>query len=210
MLSGDIQEHHKKHYNQYSELYKSIGLNYLDIVFILCSKINILLINSLSMFIKFTIFFVFLISFSSSQIFSHSDGMQTESVYDSVYAKKLGADDYGMKTYIMAFLRSGKVSSKDKEESQRLQMEHLNNIVRLAEEGVLVLAGPFMSSDQDIRGIYIFDVTTIEEAKKLTETDPAIQAGVLEMELIPWYGSAALVELNNIHKKIQKISITDQ
>ena len=93
---------------------------------------------------------------------------------------------------------------------QRLQMEHLKNIIRLAEEGVLVLAGPFMSNDQDIRGIYIFDVTTVEEAKKLTETDPAIQAGVLVMELIPWYGSAALMELNDIHKKIQKISITDQ
>ncbi len=171
---------------------------------------NNLLFNSMFMFIKSIIFFIVLITLTGKHIFSQTDGNQTGSLYDSVYAEKLGADDYGMKTYVMAFLRSGKVSSKDKEESQRLQMAHLNNIIRLAGEGVLVLAGPFMDSDQDIRGIYIFDVKTVEEAKKLTETDPAIQAGVLEMELIPWYGSAALLELNDIHKKIQKISITGQ
>lgn len=159
--------------------------------------------------LKLTMLAAFLF-FTNSTVFSQSEENKTVSEYDSLYAQKLGADDYGMKTYVMAFLRSGKVSSKDKEESQRLQMEHLKNIVRLAEEGVLVLAGPFMSSDQDIRGIYIFDVATVEDAKKLTETDPAIQAGVLEMELIPWYGSAALVELNSIHKKIQKVSISGE
>lgn len=162
------------------------------------------------MCLKLIIFFVILISFKTNLTYSQKVPDQTESSYDSAYAQKLGADDYGMKTYVIAFLRSGNVSSENKEESQRLQMEHLKNIIRLAEEGVLVLAGPFMSSDQDIRGIYVFDVKTVEEARTLTETDPAIQAGVLEMELIPWYGSAALMELNNIHKKIQKISITDQ
>lgn len=157
-------------------------------------------------FIFLTFFILIVISTAHSQ----ANESNSENLFDSVYAKKLGADDYGMKTYIMAFLRSGKVSSKNKAESDSLQMEHLKNIIRLAEEGVLLLAGPFMSNDQDIRGIYVFDVKTVEEARKLTETDPAIQAGVLEMELIPWYGSAALMEVNNIHKRIQKISITDK
>jgi hypothetical protein len=63
--------------------------------------------------------------------------------------------------------------------------------------------------DGEMRGIYIFNVTTIEEAKKLTETDPAIQAGRLEMELHPWYGSAALMEVNNLHNRLQKKDITE-
>ena len=46
-----------------------------------------------------------------------------------------------------------------------------------------------------------------EEAEALTNTDPAIQAGSLVMELIPWYGSAALMEVNEIHGKIAKINI---
>ena len=79
----------------------------------------------------------------------------------------------------------------------------MKNIGRLADEGKLVLAGPFMD-DQDWRGIYIFDVKTVEEAQKLVETDPAIKAGVFEVELHPWYGSATLIEIPKMHKKIQK------
>lgn len=68
------------------------------------------------------------------------------------------------------------------------------------------MAGPFMD-DGDIRGIYIFNVKTIEEAQALTETDPAIKAGRLIMELHPWYGSAALMQINQLHKKIAKEQI---
>jgi hypothetical protein len=56
----------------------------------------------------------------------------------------------------------------------------------------------------ELRGIYIFNVETVEAARKLTETDPAVKAGRLEMELHPWYGSAALMEVNETHNKIQK------
>jgi len=55
-----------------------------------------------------------------------------------------------------------------------LQKAHLENIRPLAEHGKLIVAGPFMDNG-DIRHIYIFDVKIIEEAKQLTETDPAIQ-----------------------------------
>ncbi len=78
----------------------------------------------------------------------------------------------------------------------------------MAEEGTLVLAGPFLDSEE-VRGIYIFDVETIEEAKALTETDPAIKAGSLNMELRPWYGTAALKEVTKIAKTLSKKSITE-
>ncbi|MBL0107071.1 MAG: hypothetical protein IPP52_07250 [Ignavibacteria bacterium] len=125
--------------------------------------------------------------------------------YDSLLAKKYGADDYGMKQFIMAFLKSGKNILTDKAEEDRLQSEHMKNINKMAEDGKLVIAGPFMDN-QSLKGIYIFDVRTLEEARELTSTDPAVKAGVLEMELHPWYGSAALLEINNIHNKIQKKS----
>ena len=84
---------------------------------------------------------------------------------------------------------------------------HGLNIQRLAAEGKLVVAGPFLDK-QPIRGIYIFNVSSIEEAKQLTETDPSIQAGTLEMELHPWYGSAALMEVVRIHKTLEKAGIS--
>lgn len=127
-------------------------------------------------------------------------------VYDSLYAQRLGADDYGMKQYVMAFLKSGPNRDQTPEEAEALQRAHLDNIVRLAEAGKLVLAGPFLD-DTELRGIYIFNVTTVEEAKQLTESDPAIKAGRLVMELHPWYGSAAVMEVNEIHEKVAKIKI---
>ena len=129
-------------------------------------------------------------------------------VYDAEKASKYGADDYGMKKYIFAFLKRGPNRDLPKEEAAQLQNAHLQNIMRLAEEGKLILAGPFFGND-DLRGIYIFDVETLEEAKSLTETDPAIKAGSLVMELKEWYGSAALMEVAKIGMTLQKKSITD-
>lgn len=126
-----------------------------------------------------------------------------ENGFDAALAERLGADEYGMHQYVMAFLKKGPNRDQPEEEANELQKAHMANIGRLAEEGKLVLAGPFMD-DGDVRGIYIFDVKTIEEAKALTETDPAIQAGRLIMDLHPWYGSAALMQVNEIHKKVTK------
>ena len=132
--------------------------------------------------------------------------IQEKKVYDSVLARELGADSYGMKQYVMAFLMRGDSSSADSAEAERLQRAHLDNITRMAEEGKLLLAGPFLDNT-DIRGIYIFNVSTLEEAEQLTVSDPAIKAGVLKMELHPWYGSAALQELNEMHASIQADTI---
>lgn len=127
-------------------------------------------------------------------------------LFDQAYADHLGADEYGMRSYVMALLKSGPNRDQDSATRSALQRAHLDNIKRLAEEGKLVMAGPFLD-DSEIRGIYIFAVSTIEEAEELTLTDPAVKAGSLIMELHPWYGSAALMEVNEIHKQVAKISI---
>ncbi|TVP16298.1 hypothetical protein AYI87_02440 [Shewanella sp. KCT] len=126
--------------------------------------------------------------------------------YDAELAARVGADEYGMKRYVMAMLKSGPNRSQSEVEAERLQRAHLDNIGRLAEEGKLVLAGPFLE-EGNLRGIYIFNVTSVEEAKALTESDPAIKAGRLVMELHPWYGSAALMEVNRLHHKLAKKAI---
>src|ERR1700744_713593 len=140
----------------------------------------------------------------SANCFAQSQNPQ----YDAQLAQKLGADEYGMKAYVMAFLKAGPNRPKDSVTRAELQKAHLKNITKLADEGKLIMAGPFLD-DQPIKGIFIFNVTSIEEAKKLTETDPAIKAGSLVMELHPWYGSAALMETVDIHKKLEKKSVAD-
>ncbi len=123
--------------------------------------------------------------------------------YNLLLAQHLGADNYGMKQYVMAFLKAGPNRSQDEETAAKLQTAHLKNIQRLAAEGKLLLAGPFLD-DGNVRGIYIFNVPTLDEAEKLTQTDPAIQAGSLVMELHLWYGSAALQQINELHNAIVK------
>lgn len=134
---------------------------------------------------------------------TQDSGIETMTKYDSNLAIQYGADKYGMKRYVMAFLKRGPNRSQDSTTAAKLQSAHMENINRLANEGKLVLAGPFFD-DGDIRGIYIFNVESVEEAKILTESDPAIKAGTLVMELHPWYGSAALMNVNDLHSKLSK------
>jgi uncharacterized protein YciI len=126
--------------------------------------------------------------------------------FDSTLAIGLGADDYGMKKYVMAFLYAGPDRSQDSATAASLQRAHLDNITRMVEAGKLVLAGPMMDGG-DLRGIYVFNVETIEEARALTETDPAIQAGRLRMDLHPWYASATLPLIKDWHEKVAKLKI---
>ena len=125
--------------------------------------------------------------------------------YDEMLATKLGADDYGMSRYVIAFLKAGPNRSQDSTTAVELQAAHMANIRRMSQAGQLVLAGPFLDGG-DIRGIYIFAVESVEEAEELTATDPAIQAGRLVMEMHPWYGSAALKQVSKMHKRLRKIS----
>lgn len=125
-------------------------------------------------------------------------------VYDSILAKKLGADDFGMKKYVFCILKTGPANITNKAVKDSLFAGHMKNINRLSEEGKLAVAGPFMKNDRQYRGIYIFNVSSIAEAEKLTQTDPAIKAGIFVVELTEWYGSATLMETPELHKKIQK------
>ncbi|HWY12186.1 MAG TPA: YciI family protein [Bacteroidia bacterium] len=131
---------------------------------------------------------------------------KTKSNFDSILAKKLGADDYGMKQYVFCLLKTGPAKNVPKTKQDSLFAGHMKNIGRLADEGKLALAGPFMNSKQEYRGLFIFNVTTIEEAEKLVQTDPAIKNGLLKAEFTEWYGSASLLQIPEMHKKLQKKS----
>jgi len=125
--------------------------------------------------------------------------------YDAELAKKLGADEYGMKNYVFCILKTGPKDAEFKgKERDDIFTGHMKNIGRLADEGKLAVAGPFGKNDRSYRGLFIFNVATVEEAQKLVETDPTVKAGILIPELTPWYGSASLMATPEIHKKIAK------
>ncbi|TPE42555.1 YciI family protein [Pontibacter mangrovi] len=124
--------------------------------------------------------------------------------YNKALADSLGADDYGMKSYVLAILKTGPNTTTDKEKLSAYFRGHMENIGRLAKEGKLIVAGPLGKNEKNYRGIFILDAKTVEEAQKLVETDPAVQAKIFEVELYPWYGSAALPVYLETHRKIEK------
>lgn len=125
--------------------------------------------------------------------------------YDSELAKKLGADDYGMKSYIFVMLKTGSNESTDKAYKDSCFAGHLANITRLVKENKLIVAGPLDKNENAYRGIFILNVTTFDEANELLKTDPAINAKFLEADLYNWYGSAALSEYLETSDKIWKV-----
>lgn len=130
---------------------------------------------------------------------------QTENPnYDSKLAESLGGDDYGMKMYILAILKTGSNKIEDKEKLNELFKGHMDNINQLAKDGKLIIAGPLKRNDKNYRGIFILNAKTIEEANELLLTDPAIKEKLFEVEIFEWYGSAALPEYLKIHDKIEK------
>lgn len=128
-----------------------------------------------------------------------------EPAFDPELAKKLGADERGMKSYVLCILKTGPKDAEIKgDERKKIFAGHFENIGKLADEGKLVVAGPFGKNDKSYRGLYIFNVATVEEAEKLVNLDPAVQAGVFVHELTPWYGSAAMMVVSDTHKRIEK------
>jgi uncharacterized protein YciI len=124
--------------------------------------------------------------------------------YNAKLADSLGADDYGMKSYVLVILKTGPNKIEDKEKVNSLFAGHMANIHRMANSGLLVVAGPMKKNEKNYRGIFILNVKTLDEASKLLNTDPAIKENLLEAELYGWYGSATLPLYLPNHEKIEK------
>ncbi|GAB5401926.1 MAG: hypothetical protein Aurels2KO_01570 [Aureliella sp.] len=131
---------------------------------------------------------------------------QDANKYDPELAKELGADEYGMRSYVFCTLVTGETKLADPEKSKEVFAGHFANMERLAKEGKLVLAGPFVDGAPR-RGMFIFDVKSIADAEELVKSDPAVAAGVFDYELTKLYCSAALMKVGTIHQQIQKTEI---
>jgi uncharacterized protein YciI len=124
--------------------------------------------------------------------------------YDKALADSLGADKYGMKMYFLVILKTGSNAITDKEKLNELFKGHMSNINKLVQSGKLVVAGPLGKNDKQYRGIFILNAKTPEEVNTLLEGDPALKEKLMEVEIFPWYGSAALPKYLEYHEKIEQ------
>ncbi len=99
--------------------------------------------------------------------------------------KKTTTPEKFTRAYLGFLYRGDKWTPEKTPATEELQRAHLANIMRLAEMKKLVVAGPF-GDDTPLRGIFVFRVASIDEARELAATDPAVQAGRLKIEMHPW------------------------
>lgn len=101
-----------------------------------------------------------------------------------------------MSQYFVGLIYMGdhRDANTSQEDIMEIQRQHLDNISRLHRQGKMVMAGPF-GHGGELRGLFFYDVETLEEAEELAQTDPAVKAGRLRVDIYPWWGPTALKTL---------------
>ena len=148
---------------------------------------------------------VFVVSCNAQQ--KTSEAATPENEFSQKLADSLGADKRGMKNYMLIILKTGPKDAviTDKKQREELFKGHFTNMTAMEKSGKLKMAGPFATKNElGYRGIFLLDVKTEEEAKTLLQNDPTVKNGIFEVEILPWYGSAAIPMHLKYHKKISK------
>ena len=86
---------------------------------------------------------------------------------------------------VLGFLMKGPNRQQPEDEAAKIQSGHLAYMEGLGKIGKLLVAGPF-AEDSNWRGVVIYRVGTLAEAKELAAGDPAVKAGRLAIDAWPW------------------------
>jgi uncharacterized protein YciI len=87
-------------------------------------------------------------------------------------------------------------------ELDALQAQHLDYRAGLRREGVLVVNGPLdEQSDPAMRGLSIF-ACDIDEARRLSDGDPSVQAGRLTYDVMEWWAAAGTLAFPEAERQV--------
>jgi len=107
------------------------------------------------------------------------------------------AAEIKMRTYYIGFLKRGPEWTAERSpEVIKVSQGHRKNIDDLLANGKLALAGPFVTPADEgegaLAGLFLFDVSTEEEALALARADPAVIAGRFTIDVVTWYGPTGI------------------
>lgn len=93
-----------------------------------------------------------------------------------------------METYTLVILERGpKATAYSEAELEKLQVQHLAHLDKLATAGKILVVGPFADQTNDtMRGACIYAVP-LAEAVKLAAEDPMVKAGRLKITAMTWW-----------------------
>jgi uncharacterized protein len=84
-------------------------------------------------------------------------------------------------------------------EEQRIVGEHFDYLKELTAQGVVILAGRTLNTDESSFGITIFNAESDEEANAVVENDPAVRQGVMRATVFPY--RVALINEENARRE---------
>lgn len=104
------------------------------------------------------------------------------------FSYKDGDTTYVMQKYFLVLLKKGPNRNKSKEETTEIQKNHMAHISWLAEQNYISIAGP-SENHETVAGFLLFNTETMKQADSLAKLDPAVKAGRLEVETLPWWAA---------------------
>lgn len=105
--------------------------------------------------------------------------------------------------YYLVFLRPDPARTKlSKADGERIQAAHMANIFKMAEDGLLVAAGPLGDTPTTISGVFVFKTNSLERAKAIAALDPTVAEHRNTVDVHPWQGPKGIgEEYFRLHKK---------
>ncbi len=116
-----------------------------------------------------------------------------------------------MREYRIVFIRTGPAEDVPAETQQEAFQGHFTNMTRMAEEGDLLIAGPYMPPNPDPmhRGLWIFNTDSDEKALELAATDPPGKLGIFVFESVPLVTDEALDQCARLEKEAEALRLAD-
>jgi uncharacterized protein YciI len=99
----------------------------------------------------------------------------------------------GTEPYYLVFLRPNPdrkaIPQADRE---RIMTAHLANIHKMADDGVLVAAGPMEDNPATISGIFVFKAGSLDEARRIAALDPTVVEGRNTVDVHRWLAPSGI------------------
>lgn len=112
--------------------------------------------------------------------------------------------------YVFVFIKTGPATGLTPEAQREAFAGHFSNMERLADEGELLIAGPFMDPRApDHRGLFVIDEPTVEAGMVHAATDPTTVAGIFVLEGRLFTTDAPLTRLPGLEKEDEARRLAD-
>lgn len=114
-------------------------------------------------------------------------------------------------TYTFVYILTGPATDIEPEAQQQAFAGHFANMGLMAEQGDLLAAGPYgpFKTDPMLRGLWIFNTDSVNEALEFAATDPPGKLGIFVFEAVQIVTDDALSELTRLEKEDEARRLAD-